>query len=156
MAKGPTVMSTEAREFAEKNAERAMRAANYGMNWLLEMAEQNLEQSKAAFEGYLTTARKAMDGIDHQAVDLRERSFSLAETTLENTFDFAYRAFRVRDPQELAQVQSDFIGRQAQAVVEQAKEFGESLMNGADEMTTATLRATESARRRSERAEESA
>jgi phasin family protein len=152
MAKGPmTNLSAEARDYAGKNAERAMRAANHGMSWLLDLAEQNLEQSKAAFENYLMTARKAMDTMDHQASDMRERSMSLAETTLTNTFDFAHKACRVRDPQELVQVQTDFIGRQAQAVVEQAKNLGQSVMHDADEVVGTTMRSVaESSRRRAE------
>jgi phasin family protein len=151
MAKSPvTNLSAEARDYAEKNAERAMRAASYGMSWLLDMAEQNLEQSRAAFEGYLTTARRAMDSIDHQALDIRERSLSLAETTLANTFDFAHKACRVKDPQELVEVQTDFLGRQAQAVAEQAKELGHSLAQGAEEVAGNTIRAAETARRRAE------
>ena len=151
MAKGPmTNLSAEARDYAERNAERAMRAANHGMSWLLDLAEQNLEQSKAAFENYLMTARRAMDTMDHQASDLRERSMLLAETTLTNTFDFAHKAFHVRDPQELVQVHTDFIGRQAQAVVEQAKDLGQSLMHDADEAATTVTRSAESPRRRAE------
>jgi hypothetical protein len=41
MAKGPT-------DFAQQNTERAMQATTYGMNWMREIAEQNLSQSKAA------------------------------------------------------------------------------------------------------------
>ena len=99
------------------------------------------------------TARKAMDSLDHQASDIRERSLSLAETTLSNTVDFAHRVFHVRDTQELVQVQTDFIGRQAQALVEQSKELGQTLMHSADEVVTMAPRNAESAFRR--RAEES-
>jgi hypothetical protein len=43
MAKGAT-------DFAQQNTERAMQATTHGMNWMREVAEQNLSQSKAALE----------------------------------------------------------------------------------------------------------
>ena len=49
---------------------------------------------------------------------------SLAAETLSNTFDFAHNIVHAREPQELLQLQSEFISRQAQAVAEQSKELG--------------------------------
>ncbi len=65
MAKNPT-------DFAQQNTERAVQATNYGMNWMREIAEQNLNQSKAALEGLLMITRKAVDDIDHQASVVRD------------------------------------------------------------------------------------
>src|SRR5437016_3022579 len=93
MAKNPT-------DFAQQNTERAVQATNYGMNWMREIAEQNLNQSKAALEGLLMITRKAVDDIDHQASVVRERSLLLAEETLSNTFDFAQKLVRMREPQD--------------------------------------------------------
>src|SRR6266576_953655 len=137
MAKNPT-------DFAQQNTERAVQVTNYGMNWMLEIAEQNLNQSKAALEGLLMITRKAVDGIDHQASVVRERSLLLAEETLSNTFDFA---------QELAQLQSEFVSRQAQVLGDQTKELGQSMMQGANEVANTTMQGVaESSRRRSEAA----
>src|SRR5947209_5414696 len=119
MAKNPT-------DFAQQNTERAVQVTNFGMNWMLEIAEQNLNQSKAALEGLLMITRKAVDGIDHQASVVRERSLLLAEETLSNTFDFAQKLVRIREPQELAQLQSEFVSRQAQVLGDQTKELGQS------------------------------
>jgi len=146
MAKGPG-------DFAQQNTERAVQATNYGMNWMREIAEQNLNQSKAALEGLLMITRKAVDDIDHQASVVRERSLLLAEETLSNTFDFAQKLVRMREPQELAQLQSEFVSRQAQILGDQTKELGQSIMRGANEMAKTTLAgAAEPARRRSEAA----
>jgi hypothetical protein len=57
MAKNPT-------DFAQQNTERAVQATNYGMNWMREIAEQNLNQSKAALEGLLMITRK-LNGGEH-------------------------------------------------------------------------------------------
>ena len=128
MAKGPTM------KFPEPNAERAMQVANYGMDSMREMTEQNLNQSKALFEGILTTTRKTVENIDQQAREIRERSMSLAAETLSTTFDFAHNIVHAREPQELLQLQSEFISRQAQVIAEQSKELGQTAVRRAQEV----------------------
>jgi hypothetical protein len=146
MAKGTT-------DFAQQNAERALQATNYGMNWMREMAEQNLIQSRAAIEGFLTLTRKAVDGMDHQTAVICKSSMLFAEQTLSNTFDFAHKLVHIREPHELAQIQSDFVNRQAQMVGDQTKELGQRVAEGVNDVTTTTLEgAVESARRRAEAA----
>jgi hypothetical protein len=146
MAKGPS-------DFAQQNTERAVHATNYGMNWMREIAEQNLTQSRAALEGWLMITRKAVDGMDEQASAIRERSIFLAEETLANTFDFVQKLVRMKEPQELPQLQSEFVSRQAQILGDQTKELGQSIMRGANEMAKTTLAGTaEPARRRFEAA----
>jgi hypothetical protein len=146
MAKNPT-------DFAQQNTERAVQATNYGMNWMREIAEQNLNQSEAALEGLLMITRKAVDDIDHQASVVCERSLLLAEETLSNTYDFAQKLVRMREPQELAQLQSEFVRRQARVLGDQTKELGQSMMQGADEVANTTMQGVaELSRRRSEAA----
>ena len=52
MAKRPT-------DFAQQNTERAIEVANYSLNWMREIAERNLSQSRAALEDLITITRKA-------------------------------------------------------------------------------------------------
>jgi hypothetical protein len=54
------------------------------------LAEQNLNQSKAAFEGLLAMARGAARGLERQTCAICEHSIAAAEQTLENAFDFAH------------------------------------------------------------------
>jgi hypothetical protein len=117
MAKRPT-------DFAQQNTERAIEVANYSLNWMREIAERNLSESRAALEDLLTITRKAADGIDHQASVIREHSISFMERTLSNSFDFAQKVLHMREPQELAELQSEFVSRQAQVLGDQTKEFG--------------------------------
>src|SRR5262249_37292782 len=104
MAKRPT-------DFAQQNTERSIEVANYSLNWMREIAERNLSQSRAALEDLLTITRKAVDGIDHQASVIREHSILLMEETLSNSFDFVQKLVHMREPQELAQLQSEFVSR---------------------------------------------
>jgi hypothetical protein len=138
MARGPG-------DFAQQNTERAVQVTNYGMNWMREMAEQNLTQSKAALEGLLMITRKTVDDIDRHASAIRDRSMFLAEETLSNTFDFAQKLVRMKEPQELAQLQSEFVNRQAQVFGDHTKELGQSIMRGANELARTPLK--DSARR---------
>src|SRR5262245_24359467 len=142
-------MAKDKMDFAQQNTERAMQATN----WMHAIAEQNLNQSKAAFEGFLMVARNAVRGVDQQAAAICEHSFSLAEQTLANTFDFANRLVRMKEPQEFAQIQTEFVSRQALLLRDQTKELGQSIMQGASEVTQTTLeRSAETLRKRSEAA----
>lgn|SRR5262245_17112579 len=143
MAKRPT-------DFAQQSTERAFEVTSYSLNWIREMAERNLNQSKAAVEDLLTMTRKAVDDMDHQAAVIFEHSISLMEETFSNTFDFANKLVHVKEPRELAQLQSEFVSRQAQLVGDQTKELSQSIAQGASEAAKTAMReAAESSRRQS-------
>ena len=135
-------------DFAQQNTEQAMQATN----WMRAIAEQNLNQSRAAFEALLTIARNAVGGVDQQAAFIRD-SMTFAEETLANTFDFAHKLVRMKEPQEFVQIQSEFLNRQAQLLGDQTKELGQMMTQRGDEATK-TMReaAAESSRRRPEAA----
>ena len=142
-------MAKDTMNFTQQNTERAVQATN----WMCAIAEQNLNQSKAAFEGLLTIARNAALGADHQAAVIREHSMLFAEETLSNTFDFANKLVRMKEPQEFPQIQTEFVSRQAQVLGDQTKELGERIMQGVHDAAKTTLEGTaESSRRRSEAA----
>jgi hypothetical protein len=78
---------------------------------------------------------------------------SLGEQTLSNTFDFAQKLFRIREPQELAQLQSEFLSRQARVLGDQTKELGQSFMQEANEVANTPIQGmVKSSRRQSEAA----
>jgi hypothetical protein len=141
-------MARNTMDFAQQNTERAVQATN----WMRAIAEQNLNQSKAAFEGLLTVARNAVRSIDQHSSAICEHSLAVAEQTLSNAFDFAHKVIRMKEPQELAQIQSDFVSRQAQVLGDQTKELGQRMMEGVQEIGKATEEATAESRRRSEAA----
>ncbi|HEY6258081.1 MAG TPA: phasin family protein [Xanthobacteraceae bacterium] len=125
MAKGPT-----ARDFAEHTTERAMQMGNEGMDWMRVIAEQSLNLSKAALEGYLATARKTADTMNIQASEFRERSLSLANEALSHTFEFANQVMHVKDPQEVLRLQSEFLSRQVHTLAERTNELGQLVAQG--------------------------
>ncbi len=140
-------MAKNTMDFARPSTEQAVQATD----WMRAIAEQNLNQSKAAFEDLLTIARNAVHGVDQQAAFVRG-SMTFAEETLENTFDFAHKLVRMKEPQEFAQIQTEFVSRQAQLLEDQTKELGQ-IMRGVHDAAKTTLEgAAESSRRRSEAA----
>jgi hypothetical protein len=139
-------MARSTMDFAQQNTDRAT-------DWMRAIAEQNLNQSKAAFDGLLTVARKAVRDVDQQTAAICEHSMTFAEETLSNTFDFAHKLMHMKEPQELAQIQSEFVSRQAQLLGDQTKELGQAIMQGAHEAAkTVREAAAEPTRKRSEAA----
>ena len=136
MAKGTT-------DFARQTTEQAVQTTD----WMRAIAEQNLNQSKAAFESLLTIARNAAGGVDQQAAFIRD-SMLFAEETLENTFDFAHKLVRMKEPQEFARIQTEFFGRQAQVLAGS----GQRIMQDVNDVAKTTGGAAESSRRRAEAA----
>ena len=139
-------MARSTMDFAQQNTDRAT-------DWMRAIAEQNLNQSKAAFDGLLTVARKAVRDVDQQTAAICEHSMTFAEETLSNTFDFGHKLMHMKEPQELAQIQSEFVSRQAQLLGDQTKELGQRIMQGAHEAAkTVREAAAEPTRKRSEAA----
>jgi hypothetical protein len=96
--------------------------------------------------------RKTVDALDQQTSAILGRSMSAAEETLSNTFDFLHKLARMKNPQELAQLQREFVSRQAQVLADQTKEFGQPLVQGTSEMAKTTERTAETIRKLSEAA----
>jgi hypothetical protein len=101
-------------------------------DWMRAVAELSLNVSKAALEGFLTSARKTSGTIEDQASGIRERSISFAAETLANTYDFAQQVMRARDPQKFLQLQGEFLSRQTKILANQTKELGQIMMLGAN------------------------
>jgi hypothetical protein len=120
--------------------------------WLREMMEQNLNQTRSVLDGLLTTASKAVAGIDQQATEIRGRTMSLAQETLSNTFDFAHKLVHARQMSDLLNLQSEFFSRQAQVVAAQSKEVGESTLRGVHEAGRTASQGIETPRRGSQAA----
>lgn len=136
-------MARNTMHFAQQNTEQSVQATN----WVREIAEQNLNQSKVALEGFLTIARNAARSIDRQSSAICEHSIAVAEQMLSNAFVCARKVIHVREPQELAQIQTDFVSRQSQVL-----KLGQKMMQGAQDAAKATEEGTAEFRRRSEAA----
>ncbi|MGB9042153.1 MAG: phasin family protein [Pseudolabrys sp.] len=135
-------MNKDTTEFTQQSSERAMQAANLGMDWARELAERSLNQSKVVLDGFFTATRKMAEEFENQTSAIREHSTSLTEKTLSNTFDFGHKLARLREPHEFVELQSEFISRQSQAIADQTKELGQIIRKGTEQLAKTTAGAT--------------
>jgi len=137
-------------DFAQQSSERAFQAANFGMNWAREFAEESFNQSKRTFDGFLRVTRKIAEDLETQASAIREQTTVMTEQTLSNTMDYGQKLARAKEPQEFAQCQSEFMVRQVQTIADQTKEFGQKMQLAAKAFTNASSAMAEAGRRSEE------
>lgn len=90
------------------------------------MTEQSMEQVRTAINSYLQFFQRAMPANAMGGTELSNKVLSYAERNVANAFEFAQRLVQVKDVQELAKLQAEFIQAQMQAMTEQAKDLGET------------------------------
>jgi phasin len=97
------------------------------------MAEKSVEQARVAFNTFMSAAQEAATAFEGQAKvaqagakDVSEKALGFAERNIANTFAFADRIVRAKDPQEFVRLQTEFIQAQMKEFAEQAKELGEA------------------------------
>ena len=119
----------EPSKFAQQNAERAMETANFGLRWAREFAEQTLNQSKAALDGFVKASNEMAKDFENQSSAIREHTTALTEKALSNSVDYGKKCLRAKEPDELIQIQTEFISQQAQIFAEQTKELGQKIQS---------------------------
>jgi hypothetical protein len=119
----------EQSKFVQQSAERAMDSANFGLRWAREFAEQTLSQSKVALDGFLKASNKMANDFESQSSAIREHTTALAEKALSNSVDFGQKCLRAKEPDELVQLQTEFMSQQAQMFAEQTRELGQQIQS---------------------------
>ena len=127
-----------------------MQAANFGMNWGREFAEVSFNQSRQAVDGFMRMTRKMAEDFEKQASVMREHMTSLTQKTLSNTMECGEKLASAKEPQEFAQIQSEFLARQAQTIADQTKEFGQKMEKAAQVFASNASTAMAEASRRTE------
>ena len=127
-------MATHPTEFPRLNTELATEATDVSLNWFRPIAEQNLKQSCGSLHELFNVTRRMIGQLDDQASAFCEHSISLAEETIANTFECSIKLLRLREPQELAEIQTDFLSRQAQAIANHTKELNDRFVKGAEQL----------------------
>ena len=143
-------MARDSAEFAQQSGERAMQAATFGMTWARDFTEESFSQGKQAIDGFLRVSRKMAEDFESQANALRERATALTEKTIANTMDYGQKLTRAKEPQDIAQCQSEFLARQAQVLADQTKAFGENMQKVAQDFAKSCSNAMAEASRRAE------
>jgi hypothetical protein len=124
-----------------QNTESAMQVAS----WFRQIAERNFKQGRESLQELANANRKIVDAFGDQISAFCNQSISLAEETLSNTFDCGVRLMRLKEPQELAQAQTDFVT----AFADRTPEFSQRITKGAEALASSL---NESAERKSKAA----
>ena len=95
--------------------------------------EQSVTQAKHAFDGFIQAANQAMGQFEGQAQaargganEIAHKSIAYAEQNTAATFEFAEKLMQAKDATEVMRLQSDYLGRQMQALSTQVQELGQS------------------------------
>ena len=95
--------------------------------------EQSVTQAKHAFDGFIQAANQAMGQFEGQAQaargganEIAHKSMTYAEQNMAATFEFAEKLMQAKDATEVMRLQSDYLGRQMQALSTQVQELGQS------------------------------
>jgi phasin len=106
------------------------------------MAERSVTQTRQALESFLGAARRTAetmeqttDKVQAGAKDMAQRTLSAAEQNIRTSLDYAERLVRAKDLQEAAQIQSEFVRSQVEAMQAQMKEFGSAAQSAMSQAT---------------------
>lgn len=96
-------------------------------------AEQSVTQARRAFESFIDAANQAVgqmqgraEAAHGSASEIAQKSMQYAEQNVAATLEFAQKLMRAKDPAEVMSLQSEFLGRQMQALSAQVHELGQS------------------------------
>jgi phasin len=107
-------------------------------NEVRDFAEKSVEQARKAFEGFAGAAQKAIGSVDTTtatfhvgAKDVSAKALGYAEANVNAAFDLAQKLLRAKDPQEVLQLQAEYVKSQVEAIQSQAKDLGAALQKAA-------------------------
>jgi phasin len=113
-------------------------------NEMRDFAEKSVDQAKKAVEGFMGAAAKAVDTVQSQtntsqtgAADFTRKAMAQAETNVNAAFSHAQQLVRAKDPQEVMQLQSEFLKAQLAQVQAQMKDLGAAMQAGMKDFTVA-------------------
>lgn len=97
------------------------------------LAEQSVTQARRAFESFMDAANQAVGQMQGRAEaahsgagEIAHKSMQYAEQNVAATLEFAQKLMRAKDAAEVMGLQSEFLGRQMQALSSQVHELGQS------------------------------
>ena len=93
-------------------------------------AEKSVEQAKQAFNTFIAAAQHAVNTAETQvnsartgAVEVGELALNFTKRNIASSFEFAERAVRAKDAQELTKLHAEYVSSQVSALTDQAKEI---------------------------------
>jgi phasin len=102
-------------------------------NELRAFAEQSVVQARKAFDGFIQAANQAVGQMQGHAqaaqsgaTEIAHKSMAYAEENVAVTFDFAQKLMAARDAADIMKLQSEYLGKQMQALSSQVQDLGQS------------------------------
>lgn len=96
-------------------------------------AEQSVAQARKAFGSFIDAANQAVgqmqgraEAAHGSASEIAHKSMQYAEQNVAATLEFAQKLMQARSAAEVMALQSEFLGRQMQALSTQVHELGQS------------------------------
>ncbi|MEM7778423.1 MAG: phasin family protein [Pseudomonadota bacterium] len=96
------------------------------------LAEQNIEQTRAAYHQFMEMAKQAQDlaansqgAMLQSAIEIQTRALKFAEKNTEASFEFANDVAQAKDVQQYVDIQTRYAQKQMQAYQEQAAQLGQ-------------------------------
>jgi len=96
------------------------------------IAEQGVVQARAAMDGFLDAAHKALDDAGRQvdaahgqARDIGKAALKFAEDNIAAGFDFASRLAKATTVGDWARLQADYVKEQSERLAEQSRKLGD-------------------------------
>lgn len=106
-----------------------------------QLAERNVEQSKAAYSQFLEMARRAQEmvakssgSVTQTALEIQTKTMKFAEQNVDAGFSLASELSRARDMKEFMEIQTKHAQRQMQAYANQAQELGRLMAEAAQKV----------------------
>jgi len=106
-----------------------------------DFADQSVDQARKAFDEYMSATRKAVGSAEQTAQTVKAGAGDMGRAALEFTeehvsaaFDLAQKMVRAKDPQEMMQLQSEYLKKQMEALGEQVRELGDKAAKTAQDV----------------------
>jgi phasin len=106
-----------------------------------QMAERNVEQSRAAYTQFSDMAKRAQEMVTKSsgtmtqtAIDIQSKAMRFAEQNVEAGFTLASELAKARDMKEYFEIQTKHAQRQMQAYANQAQELGRIMTDAAQKV----------------------
>lgn len=110
-----------------------------------DIAEKNVEQTRAAYQQFQTLARQAQDLLkkssgdtNKSALDVQGKATRYAEQNVEASFRFASDLAQARDLQEYAEIQTRYAQTQVLAFAQQAQDLSRMVAEVAQKLQPKT------------------
>jgi hypothetical protein len=95
------------------------------------VTSQSMEQARTAINGYLHFLQGHIPDNIMGGSELSNKILGYAERNVGSAFEFTQGLVQVKDVQDLAKLQMEFIQAQMQALGEQVKDLGETISKAA-------------------------